>query len=84
MAANNTLSIINTLLYLIGFILAFYISYTQNSDCFNLMGLFEKIVRAIFAGIFAPVYLIYHFIMVRPYSIQNQCPCAGYDRVKSA
>jgi hypothetical protein len=76
-------SLIFIILYLIGIPFAFYISYTQNSACFNLMGVFEKIIRGFFAGLLSINYLIYHFIMIHPYSIQDKCPYAGYDRVKS-
>lgn len=65
-------------------ILAFYLNYTKNSRCFssNQMNVLEKIVRAFFAGLMNIAYLVYHFIVVRPYSLRGSCMYGGYARVR--
>jgi len=43
-------------------VLAVYLSWTCNNNCFPNMGMVEKVLRAFFAGFFGLFYLIIYFI----------------------
>lgn len=44
------------------FVLAAYLSWTCNSNCYKNMNIVEKVIRAFFAGFFGIIYLIIYVI----------------------
>lgn len=53
---------ISGLIGLVFFIGAIYLSWTCNTKCSPQMNAFEKVIRAIFAGMFSFIYLIIYLV----------------------